>query len=259
MTRTLLAFILMSVASVQAHADVTIKSTANSKGFGMSGVVTSVTYIKGLKMRVEAKVGDKDITSIYDVDGQKMYILDAKKKQVDAWDMAAFSQEMSKSVSADGMHASLKPNGQTKTVGGQNAEGYDIDIVVPANVAGTPLTIAMTGVSWIAKGAPGSAEYSAFYKGAAEKGWIFSDPRAAKAQPGQAKAMAEMYTQFAQIGGIPLESQMDIKASGEGMVAATMARMGGVSTTTTIDSVEPGPLADSLFAPPADYAVKAKQ
>jgi hypothetical protein len=210
-------------------------------------------------MRVEAKVGDKDITSIHDVDGQKMYILDAKKKQVDAWDMAAFSQEMSKSVSADGMHASLKPNGQTKTVGGQSAEGYDIDIVVPANVAGTPLTIAMTGVSWIAKGAPGSAEYSAFYKGAAEKGWIFSDPRAAKAQPGQAKAMAEMYTQFAQIGGIPLESQMDIKASGEGMVAATMARMGGVSTITTIDSVEPGPLADSLFAPPADYAVKTKQ
>ena len=65
------------------------------------------------------------------------------------------------------------------------------------------MTIAMTGVSWIAKGAPGSAEYSAFYKGAAEKGWIFTDPRAAKAQPGQAKAMAEMYTQFAQIGGMP--------------------------------------------------------
>jgi hypothetical protein len=53
--------------------------------------------------------------------------------------------------------------------------------------------------------------------------------------------MAEMYRQFAQIGGIPMESQVDIKATGEGMVAAAMARMGGVSTATTIDSVETGP------------------
>ena len=70
--------------------------------------------------------------------------------------------------------------------------------------------------------------------------------------------MAEMYTQFAQIGGIPVESQMDIKATGEGMVAAAMARMGGVSTATTIDSVETGPVADDLFAPPADYALKQR-
>ena len=256
MTRMFLAAVLTLVAGVPALADVTIKSTANSKGFGLSGATTSVTYIKGLKMRVEATIGSKNFTSIYDVDAQKMYILDAKKKQVDAWDMGAFSQEISKSVSAEGMHANLKPNGQTKTVSGHNAEGYDIDIVVPAIVAGSPLTMAMTGTSWIAKGAPGSAEYSAFYKGAAEKGWIFTDPRTAKAQPGQAKAMAEMYTQFAQIGGIPMDSQMDIKAQGEGMVAATMARMGSVSTTTTIDSVETGPLADDLFAPPADYALK---
>ena len=258
MTRIILAAVLALVAGAPALADVTIKSTANSKGFGLTGVTTSVVYIKGLKMRVEATIGDKQITSIYDVDAQKMYILDLKKKEVDTWDMAAFAQEMSKTVSVEGMHANLKPNGQTKPVGGQNADGYDIDIMVPANVAGTPMTIAMTGVSWIAKGAPGSAEYSAFYKGAAEKGWIFTDPRAAQAQPGQAKAMAEMYRQFAQIGGIPMESQVDIKATGEGMVAAAMARMGGVSTATTIDSVETGPVADDLFVPPADYKQKQR-
>jgi hypothetical protein len=255
MTRMFLAAVLSLVAG-SAFADVTIKSTSNSKAFGMSGTTASVAYIKGLKMRIEATMGGKDFTTIYDVDAQKMYILNAKKKQAEAWDMGAFSQELAKSVSVEGAHASLKPNGQTKSVGGQNADGYDIDIVVPANVAGSPMTIAMTGVSWIAKGAPGAAEYSAFYKGAAEKGWIFNDPNAAKAQPGQAKAMAEMYAQFAQIGGIPMGSQMDIKAQGEGMVAAAMARMGSASTTTTIDSVETGPLADELFQPPADYALK---
>jgi hypothetical protein len=258
MTRSMLAAVLTFALSAPAYADVTIKSTVTGKGLGMSGTTTSVSYIKGLKMRAEATVGSKNVTSIYDVDAQKLYILDTKKKEGDVWDMGAFSQEMSKSVSTDGMRASLTPNGQTKSVGGQNADGYNIDIVVPANVAGNAVTIAMTGTSWIAKGAPGSADYAAFYRGAAEKGWIFTDPRAAQGAPGQAKAMAEMYKQFAQIGGMPYESQMDINATGEGMVAAMMARMGGMSTTTTTDSVETGPLADDLFVPPADYKLKQR-
>jgi hypothetical protein len=258
MTRSMLAAVLAFAISAPAYADVTIKSTVTGKGLGMSGTTTSVTYIKGLKMRAEATVGSKNVTSIYDVDAQKLYILNEKKKEADVWDMGAFSQELSKSVSVEGMRASLTPNGQTKSIGGQNADGYNIDIVVPANVAGNAVTIAMTGTSWIAKGAPGSADYAAFYKGAADKGWIFTDPRAAQGAPGQAKAMAEMYRQFAQIGGMPYESQMDIKAQGEGMVAAMMARMGGMSTTTTTDSVETGPLADDLFVPPADYALKQR-
>jgi hypothetical protein len=121
------------------------------------------------------------------------------------------------------------------------------------------MTILLTGSSWIAKGAPGAADYAAFYKGAAEKGWIFSDPRAAVGAPGQAKAMAQMYAEFAKIGGIPLESQMDIKAEGDGTIAEMMAKLGGVSTTTTIDSVEVTPLEDALFQVPADYTLKERK
>ena len=135
-------------------------------------------------------------------------------------------------------------------------------IVVPATIGGPgglPVTMLLSGVSWIARGVPGAAEYAAFYSGAAEKGWIFSDPRAAQGAPGQAKAMAQMYAEFARIGGLPYESQMDIKAEGEGPVAALMAKMGGVSTTTTIDSVDTAPLDDSLFQVPADYTLKERQ
>ena len=259
MTRSILAAAIAFALTTPAWADVTINSTITGKGLGMSGTTTSVTYIKGLKMRTQASIGSKNVTTIYDVDAQKMYILDEKKKEADVWDMAAFSEQLSKSVSPDGTRASMTPNGQTKSINGQNADGYNIDIVVPANVAGNALTIAMTGVSWIAKGAPGSAEYAAFYKGAADKGWIFTDPRAAQGAPGQAKAMAVMYRQFAEIGGLPYESQLDIKAQGEGMVAAMMAKMGGMSTTTTTDSVATGPVADDLFVPPADYQLKQRQ
>lgn len=258
MTHSMLAAVLVFALSAPAYADITVKSTSTAKGLGMSGTTTSVTYIKGLKMRVEATLGNKVVTNIYDVDAQKLYILNDKKKEADVWDMGAFAQELSKSVSDAGVQASLTPNGQTKSVGGQNADGYNIDIVVPATVAGSPMTIAMTGTSWIVKDAPGSSEYAAFYQGAADKGWIFTDPRAAQGAPGQAKAIAEMYRQFAQIGGMPYESQTDIKTQGEGIIAATMARMGGMSTTTTTDSVETGPLGDDLFVPPADYTLKQR-
>ena len=254
--------VLALVVLAPAQADVTIKATATGKGLGMSGETQNVTYIKGLKMRSEATSGKSNNITIFDVDAQKMYILNDKKKEVDVWDMGAFTQEMNQAVAVEGMRATMTPNGQTKTIHGQTADGYNIEIVVPATIGGPggmPLTMLLTGVSWIAKGAPGAEDYAAFYKGAAEKGWIFSDPRAAKGAPGQAKAMAQMYAEFSKIGGMPYESQMDIKAEGEGPIAAMMAKMGGVSTTTTIDSVETAPLDDALFQVPAEYKLKERK
>ena len=112
---------------------------------------------------------------------------------------------------------------------------------------------------WIVKGAPGSADYNRFFKAAVEKGWIFSDPRAAKAQPGQAKAMAEMYNQLADIGGIAYETNMQIKMGGEGPMAGLLARMGNLNMTTVVDSVDTAALADDLFAPPAGYKLSPKK
>jgi hypothetical protein len=241
-----------------AQADTTLKATSTGKGLGMSGTTSSVTYIKGLKMRAEATSGKASTASIYDVEAQKMVILDPKKKEATVWDMGAFSQEIGKAVTVGGVQASMKPNGQTKTVNGQAADGYDVDIVVPTTIAGNPITMNLTGVSWIAKGVPGAADYSAFYQGAAERGWIFTDPRAAQGSPGQAKAMAQMYTEFAKLNGIPVETDMVMRASGDGPMAAMMSKMGAVETTTVIDSVETGALDDALFQVPTDYKIKQK-
>jgi len=258
----ILPAILALVVLAPAQADVTLKATASGKGLGMSGETSNVTYIKGLKMRSEASSGKSSDVTIFDVDAQKMYILNDKKKEVDVWDMGAFTQEVNQAIAIENVRATMTPNGQSKTIHGQTADGYHIEIVVPATIGGPggmPLTMLLSGVSWIAKGAPGAEEYAAFYRGAAEKGWIFSDPRAAKGAPGQAKAMAQMYAEFSKIGGLPLETQMDIKAEGDGPIVAMMAKMGGVSTTTTIDSVETTPLDDALFQVPAEYTLKERK
>jgi hypothetical protein len=248
--------------ALPAHADVTLKQTTGGKGLGISGTAPGSTFIKGNKMRTDAVVGDKTQTTIFDLDAQKMYVFDSKKKEADVWDMGVFAAELSKSVDVSSTKASLKPNGQTKQIGGLAAAGYDMEVSMRSALGGSKdlnMTVTMQGPVWIVKGAPGSADYNRFFKAAVEKGWIFSDPRAAKAQPGQAKAMAEMYNQLADIGGIAYETNMQIKMGGEGPMAGLLARMGNLNMTTVVDSVDTAALADDLFAPPAGYKLSPKK
>jgi hypothetical protein len=266
MTRVLgLAILALSLA-VPAAADLTLKQTVSGKGMGINGQTTSTTFIKGNRMRSETVVGDKTQIIVFDLDGQKMYIFDSKKKEADVWDMAAFATELSKNVDTSAMKTSLKPNGQTKQIAGQTATGFDLDISMPATMAGSKdlsMLVTMTGPTWIVKNAPGTADYLRFYKTAAEKGWVLSDPRAAKGSPGQARAMTEMYKQLAEAGGVPYETDIQIKMnanSGAGNpLGGILARMGNMSTASTVQSVETSALADDLFAPPAGYKLNAKK
>ncbi len=259
-----LALLVLSLAA-PAAADLTLKQAVSGKGLGISGQSTSTTYIKGNKMRSETQAGDKLQITIFDLDAQKLFIFDSKKKEADVWDMAAFSAELAKSVDTAAMKTSLKPNGQTKQIAGQTATGYDLEISMPATVGGSKdlsMVVTMTGPTWIVKNAPGSADYLNFYKAAAEKGWVLSDPRAAKASPGQARTTTEMYKQLAEAGGIAYESEFQMKMSSDGganPLGGILARMGNMSMTSTVQSVETGTLGDDLFAPPAGYKLNQKK
>jgi hypothetical protein len=262
MKRVFVATVLGLCLALPAHADVTLKQTTGGKGMGISGNASGATHIKGNKMRSDLVMGDKTQTTIFDVDAQKMYIFDSKKKEADVWDMATFGAELSKTVDMSGARASVKPNGQTKQIAGHSAAGYDMEVSMQSAMGGSKdmtMTVTLSGPIWIVKNAPGSADYARFYKAAVDKGWIFSDPRGAKAQPGQAKAMAEMYRQMADIGGIPYETHVQIKMSGSGPMAGLLSKLGNVTMTTMVDSVEVAPLADNLFAPPDGYKLNQKK
>jgi len=245
----------MGVA-VAAHADATIKQTTTGKGLGVTGTATSTSYIKGNKMRTDLVLGDRTQTSIYDLDAQKMYIFDSKKKEAEVWDMAEFSQELSKTVDVSSVNDSFKPNGQTKQVGGHTADGYDMAVSLRSAmpvIKNIMVTVTIKGPVWIVKNSPGTADYNNFYQAAFEKGWIFSNPRAARAQPGQAKAMAELYKEIAAIGGLAYETDMQIKLNGEGPMGALFSKIGNIALSTAVVDVETGALSDDLFAPPAGY------
>jgi hypothetical protein len=255
------ALVALVALAVPAFADVTIKSTMTGKGMGISGITNTVTYIKGNKMRSDTVTGDTTRSVIFDMETNRMISFDNKKKEADVYDMQKLAAEVSKNVQVTNMKASIKPNGKTKQVAGQNTAGYDAEIIVPAMMGGEKgmqMTVTLTGPMWVVKNAPGAAEYLNFYKNAVEKGWFFTDPRAAKGQPGQAKAMAEMYRQIAQ-AGLPYEQEMNMKMGGEGPMAAMFAKMGNITMTTTVQSVETAAIAADLFAPPAGYKLKEQK
>ena len=105
MKRVVLTAVLAIGLALPAYADVTIKQTTGGKGIGMSGTAPGTTYIKGNRMRSDVVIGDRTQTSIFDVDAQKMYVFDSKKKEADVWDMGAFAQEMSQSVDTSSVKA----------------------------------------------------------------------------------------------------------------------------------------------------------
>lgn len=262
MKRAVFVMLLVGGLVSPAAADITLKQTTNGKGMGMSGKIAGTTYIKGLKMRTDSTIGETTRSMLFDLEAQKLYVFDSKKKEAEVWDMAAFAGEMSKTVETSEIKASVKPNGQTKSLLGKNAVGYDMEISMPAALGGNKdmkMTVTLQGPMWVVKDAPGTAEYIAFYKAAAEKGWIFSDPRAAKAAYGQARSLTEMYRQLAATGGVPYETTFEIKMSGDGPMAAIMSKMGGMSSTTTVDSIAADAVADDVFAVPAGYKLTPRK
>lgn len=262
MTRAILAtFAALSLAT-PAIADVTLKQNVAGKALGMGGATTSTTYIKGGKMRTESVMGGKTRVSIFDLDAQKMYSFEVGEKEADVYSLASMQADMAKSVDVSSMTATFAPNGKTKDIAGKAATGYDMTMSVPTSMGGNSdmkMTLNMSGPVWIVKGAPGSADWANFYKQAADKGFIFGDPRAVKGNPGQAKAMVEMYRKMAETGGIAYETEMNMKMDGSGPLAGLMAKMGGGTATTTTTEVSAAPLADDLFAPPASMKLKERK
>ena len=68
----LVALVALVAPVAPAFADVTLKATGSGKGMGMSGSLTTTTYIKGNKMRTETVMGDTTRTMIFDVDAQRL-------------------------------------------------------------------------------------------------------------------------------------------------------------------------------------------
>jgi hypothetical protein len=240
-----------------AVADMTITATQKGKGM-MAGLAAgeTVTRIKGGKMRADSPPSDAPTSTLIDLDAQTMTVLNHKAREATVTDLREVQANMRK-LTDNNVKATVTPTGRRQEVAGHACDEYRIDMTVPTTAdPGTPMTVTTSGPFCIVKDAPGKADYAAFYTKAAENGLIISgDPRQAKAQPGQAKSMSELYRQMARLG-VPYSMEMDFKIGGEGPMGALMGKLGNFGFSSTVVRVSADPVSDDLFMVPAGYRVK---
>lgn len=243
-----------------ASADVRMVAQMTGKMMGRTPSGETVTSIKGNKMRTDQTMGGAELSTIMDVDAGELITINHKNKEAEIWNVAELAKTMQDTgVTASGVNVKITPNGQVKEVAGFNAAGHDMAVSVTSQMAeGMAMTVTISGPAFLSTEAPGAKDYAAFYLAAAEKGFFFGDPRAAKAQPGNAKGMMALYKSMAE-KGIPLQSTQVIKLSGDGPMAGVFARMGGGEITTTVTSISADPVAADLFTVPAGYKINRQK
>lgn len=258
MRSTALTCALACLLAAPAAADVTITGTTTGKAMIVNVGGTTVTRIKGNRMRVDMlKDGKESSSVIYDIDQQRYVTLDPGKKEAEITSLAKLQEVMTK-VTAGEVKSRITPTGETKTVAGMSCKMHDLQVEVPFDMSGKgemPATFVMTGPACLAKDVPGHAEYAKFYATAVDKGFIFGSPRGVQG-PGAAtqRGLAAFHRSMAE-AGFPVDSTINAKMSGEGPMAM-MGKMFTMNITQQISKVETEAIPDSAFEVPAGYKVK---
>ena len=260
--RTVVVALGLLAMATTAAADVKMVAQMSGKMMGRNPSGETVTYIKGNKMRTDQTMGSNQLSTIMDVDSGELITIDHKKKEAEIFSIADLRTSLQGAgVSASGVDVKITPNGESKEIAGYKAAGHEMSVSVKSTMGGEggmAMTVNISGPAFLSTDAPGAKDYAAFYTAAAEKGFFFGDPRAAKAQPGNARGMMALYKTMAE-KGIPLESHQTIKLSGDGPMAGLFAKMGGGEINTTVTSVSADALGDDLFTVPTAYKVKRQK
>jgi hypothetical protein len=259
--RILVATVLSGLAGT-ALADVTVTTqTVGKMVLDLSG--DGVSMIKGHRQRSDNTFRGKTQTLIMDIDGRRFVDLDAKKKVASVTPLDSIAEQLQK-VGTGTLQASLTKTAQTRQIAGFECTVHDISVSMPFSPTGhsgdgMDLTMTLSGTVCLATKVPGLADYQAFYRAAADSGFIFGDPRSAKSPMGaaQARAYAALTRKMAE-AGMALESNININAGGDGPMAAMMARLAKGNITTTVTRIEAGDLPAASFEIPADYKVKTR-
>jgi hypothetical protein len=261
--KLLLAGALLAGATA-AHADVTVTSTTTGKAawFNVGGEGTH--YIRGKRMRSDQTVGSRNVAMVTDIDNMRFVDINDKKKTATITPLASIADELQK-VGVTDIKSTLNKTSQTKQIAGHSCTVHDVSVEMPFSPTGNPgdgmdATMVMAGTVCLSTSAPGLADYQAFYKAAADSGFIFGNPAAAKSPTGaaQAKGYAELTRKMA-AAGMALESHVTISARGDNPMAGLMAKAAASDITTTVTKIETGDVAADKFEVPAGYKQKTEK
>jgi hypothetical protein len=268
---------VLAVCSAVVHADVTIvqKTTVEGGAAAMApGGVPSPTMtsrIKGTKGRTDMDMGTTTIptnmSTITDAAAKQVILLDHNQKTARVSTAgqkppASAADAPAATVQFDG---SVTPTGKTQTIDGYKCDEYAFTTTLSmsdmaggnqlppeAAAAMQGIKMVMKGSLWVAKDAPGLAEWRDYQKAMASADLTTAAMGATGVNmPGMDKLMKAM----SGVDGLPILTEMDMTIEGSGQMADMMRQMGSMKVTTKVLSVKTDSIADDVFKVPEGYQV----
>jgi len=277
MKRWSATLLVIAACSAVVHADVTIvqKTTVEGGAAAMAGGAmpspTMTSRIKGQKGRVDMDMGNPNIptnmSTITDATAKQVILLDHNQKTARVSTAGAphpageAAPPVTAIVKFDG---SVKPTGKSQTIDGMKCDEYAFNTSmsmsemggsqVPPEAAAMlkDITMVMTGSLWVAKDAPGAAEYRDYQKAMSAADLTSAAMGATGVNmPG----MDKMVKAMGAVEGMPVLTEMSMTVEGTGQVADMMRQMGAMKITTKVMSVKTDSIGEDVFKVPEGYQV----
>ena len=164
------------------------------------------------------------------------------------------------------LDVTFEPTGQTQTIAGQLCEQFTFSTSMDITQMGTlapqmpkevlemlkGARMITKGVVWVAKSAPGAAEYAAFMKASAAAN--LASPAVTGLGPAQG-SLDQALRLFGRAEGIAYLSEAELSLEGNAPILEMLKQLATMKMTNKVTDVSVTPIADDLFAVPADYAV----
>jgi hypothetical protein len=272
MKRWFATVLVFGLCSAVVRADVTVVQTTTVEG-GMAAMAgggapsPKITMrVKGMKSRTDMDMASVSMSSITDLVAKQMIVLRHDQKTAQIVDAAgpAAPAGAAAGTPAVKLDASVTATGKSQVIDGLKCDEYAFATTISMAEAGgaqvppeaaemlKDLSMSMKGSMWVAKDAPGAAEYLAFQKALAK-----SDLAAATAKisgvnlPGMDKMMKAMSS----AEGLTYLTVLDMTIEGSGQIADMMRQMGAMKVTSKVTSISVDAISDDLFKIPEGYTV----
>lgn len=271
MRKWLAGLAVVGLCVAPLRADLTVVQTMKMEGAAAAmmpanALPKTTMRIKGMKSRAEIEAGGVTVIAITDLVSKQVIMLmpDTKTAQVITPGSVAAGGAP---VAVPDMDMSLKPTGKTQMIDGVSCEEHSFTMTMNMADAGggqmppeaaemmKDVKMAMNGSIWIAKTAPGVAEWMAFNKAAVESQLLTA---VAGMKPGQPGGMDKLLAASAAAPGIPYLTEMTMRFEGTGPMVEAMNQMGDMKMTQKISSVSTDPISDDLFKVPEGYTIEKK-
>ena len=269
MKRLLATLAIAAVCVAQVGADLTLTTTTTLEGAiaAMTGggklSPKIVTRIKGTKSRTDIEMGDQTMATLMDFATREAFLLNPSQKTAQLLDPAMMGQKLPAAMPK--IDTKVKPTGNKRDINGQPCDEFTVNMLIDMSTmaagGGMPpgaaealkdIRMTMSGVVWVAKGGPGSAEYQSFQASASKFAIAaLSGGRGG----GMPSGMEQAIMGFADAPGIPYLTELTMGVEGSGPMVEMMKKMGSMKLISRVTDVSTEAIPDATFKVPDDYKV----